>query len=99
MSRDDYKFGEDADEQLIELLNYIEENTGLRGSATSGRAQLSAGGNVVMITASRKSLDHQSTLLRYVENHPDLRIRNIGVKSLTKNGEVEKHPSINVEAI
>jgi hypothetical protein len=99
MPRGDYKFDDSADARLIDLLDYIEENTGLRGSATSGRAQLSAGGSTVMITASRKSLDHQSSLLRYIENHPDLRIKHIGVTSVTKDGEVEKHPDINVELI
>lgn len=99
MPRGDYKFDDEADFGLIELLDYITENTGLRGRATSGRAQLSASGSTVMITSSRKSLDHESSLLRYIDNHPELRIKHIGVKSLNKQGEVEKHPSINVETI
>ena len=77
---------ENSPQELIDLMDYIEENTGLTGDENPGNAHFSAGGTTVIITGDRSSFDSQSILLDRIEKKPRLKINHIGYKSSSYHG-------------
>lgn len=87
------QYTEKASDAMIDLINWVTENTGLRGEETSGSVNLNVSGTTLMITANRGALDTDSALLSHIEDDPRYKIKYIGVHSVA-GGDKRPHLEI-----
>lgn len=101
------KFGYDAEfygtddipTEIVDAMEYIDENTGLLGDYNEGHVVLAEGGTKIQwYSRSSTTLSAHNGLMLWVqEEHPDLLLGHIGTRPRVDDDSEEMKPSTYVE--